>query len=93
MDHSNSRVTNVRQKDTYYGIQDPATSLYARITGDAPAKPEPAEDATGSVAQRHSHIRFEPWERATWFKSHGQAETVFASHIGVSTLEIVRRDA
>lgn len=86
-------ITNVRQKDAYYGIQDPDSGLYARIQGDPPARPEPAEDATGSVAQRHSHIRFEPWELATWFRSQHQAETAFARYIGVSTLEIVRRDA
>lgn len=81
------RVT--RQKDVFYGIQAP-NGLYVRIKGEPPASPQPAEDSAGSVSAKHGHIHLKPWAVATWFKSHGQAETAFAHYLGVAPFEIVR---
>lgn len=88
-----SSITHVRQKAAFYGIQHPITGLYARLSETPPAQPELAEDGTDSVAARQSYVRFCPWPVATWFRSFDEAQTAFARYIGVSPLEIVRRDA
>lgn len=80
------------QKRPFHGIQDPQTGLFARITDDPPASPQPSEEGIGAVACKHGHIRFEEWPLATWFKSRNQAESAFAHYIGVAPLDIVRCD-
>lgn len=89
MHHPQLRVT---PKRALHYIQDPNTGLYARITADAPATPQPAEESNGAVAARHGHVRFEPWQLATAFTSRGQAEAAFAKYIGAAPLDIVRRE-
>lgn len=77
-------------KVPHYRIQHPNTALYARIEGAAPAKPEPAEDANGSVSWKSSHIQFRPAKLASYWWTRDAAEHAFASHIGIAPLEIVR---
>lgn len=87
-----SPAVRVHPKRPLHYIQDPSTLLYARIAGEAPPTPQPAEDSNGAVAARHSHVRFGPWQTATAFTSRAQAEAAFARFIGTAPLEIVRRE-
>ena len=87
MQHPQVRV---HQKRAFYGLQHQHTGLYARLKNEAPETPQPSEDSADGVVAKHGHVRFEPWQTATWFKSSDQAMAAFARYLGVAPVEIVR---